>query len=75
MPTTRSPEWSPSNFIEKGIITVALWPGYIRTDMNQHAPDASSPEEAIPLAVNVIENLTPDHNGCCLLPDGRTYDW
>ena len=61
--------------IERGIITVALWPGYIRTDMNQMSPDATPPEEGIPLAVDVIEGLTLEHNGYCLLSDGRVYEW
>jgi NAD(P)-dependent dehydrogenase (short-subunit alcohol dehydrogenase family) len=61
--------------IEKGIITVALWPGYIRTDMNGMAADATPPQDGIPRAVDVIENLTTEHNGCCLLPDGKLYDW
>jgi NAD(P)-dependent dehydrogenase (short-subunit alcohol dehydrogenase family) len=61
--------------IEQGIITVALWPGYIRTDMNHMAVDATPVEDGIPLAVNVIESLTVEHNGCCLLPDGRVYEW
>jgi NAD(P)-dependent dehydrogenase (short-subunit alcohol dehydrogenase family) len=61
--------------IEKGIITAALWPGYIRTDMNNMSPDATPSETGIPLAVNVIESLTAEHNGCCLLPDGKIYEW
>jgi NAD(P)-dependent dehydrogenase (short-subunit alcohol dehydrogenase family) len=61
--------------IEKGIITAALWPGYIRTDMNNMSPDATPSETGIPLAVNVIESLTTEHNGCCLLPDGKIYEW
>jgi NAD(P)-dependent dehydrogenase (short-subunit alcohol dehydrogenase family) len=58
----------------KGIITVALWPGYISTDMNRD-PAAAPVETAIPLAAQVIDSLTADHNGCCLLPDGTRYDW
>jgi NAD(P)-dependent dehydrogenase (short-subunit alcohol dehydrogenase family) len=61
--------------IEKGIVTIALWPGFIQTDMNQQHPEATPPEEGIPLAVNVIEHLTTEHNGSCLLPDGSIYEW
>jgi NAD(P)-dependent dehydrogenase (short-subunit alcohol dehydrogenase family) len=61
--------------IEKGIITVGLWPGYIRTDMNQMDADATPPEEGIPPAVDAIESLTLEHNGYCLLADGRVYEW
>ena len=61
--------------IEKGIVTIALWPGFLRTDMNHLHPEATPPEEGIPLAVNVIESLTTAHNGSCLLPDGSSYEW
>ena len=60
---------------DRGIITVALWPGFIQTDMNNHNPEAALPEEGIIPAVNVIEGLTLEHNGCCLLNDGRVYEW
>lgn len=60
---------------DRGIITVALWPGFIRTDMNNHNPEAAPPEEGIIPAVNVIEALTMEHNGCCLLNDGSVYEW
>ena len=60
---------------DRGIITIALWPGFIRTDMNNNNPEAALPEEGIKPAVNVIEGLTMEHNGCCLLNDGRVYEW
>lgn len=59
----------------KGMITVALYPGYIKTDMNQMAEEASPASEMIPKNIEVIENLTMQQNGCCLLPDGRSFAW
>lgn len=59
----------------KGIITVALWPGYIKTDMNHMAEEASPAEEMIPKDIEVIESLTMAQNGRCFLPDGRVYSW
>lgn len=56
-----------------GIITVALWPGYIRTDMNNMAQEAAPPEEALPRAINVIDAIRPEHAGLCLMPDGSIY--
>ncbi|MCQ3936889.1 MAG: hypothetical protein DPW18_07560 [Chloroflexi bacterium] len=58
-----------------GVIVVALWPGYLRTDMNNMAGDAAPPEEAIPQVVNLIQSLNWEHTGCCLLPDGKIFDW
>jgi len=55
---------------DSGIVTVALWPGYIRTDMNGHAADAEPAAEAVPKAAAVIAASTADDNGWCLLPDG-----
>jgi len=60
---------------ERGIITVGLYPGYLQTDMNQHATEAKPVSEGIPLAAAVIDSLTPDHNGQCFLPDGKHYEW
>lgn len=60
---------------EHGVITVGLYPGYLQTDINQHAADAKPVAEGIPLAVAVIDSLTIQHNGKCLLPDGKLYDW
>jgi NAD(P)-dependent dehydrogenase (short-subunit alcohol dehydrogenase family) len=56
---------------EQGVIVVALWPGYIRTDMNDHAEAAEPMQTAIPKAVAVIDAITANDSGWCLLPDGR----
>ncbi len=63
-------EWA-----ERGIISVGLYPGYLQTDMNQHAAAAKPLTEGIPLVANVIATLTAEHNGLCLLPDGKAYEW
>jgi NAD(P)-dependent dehydrogenase (short-subunit alcohol dehydrogenase family) len=60
---------------EKGIITAALWPGFLRTDMNNMNLEATPVAEGIPAAAKVIDSLTMEHNGTCLLPDGKIYDW
>jgi NAD(P)-dependent dehydrogenase (short-subunit alcohol dehydrogenase family) len=58
-----------------GILVVALWPGYLRTDMNNMAEAATPPEEALPQVVDLINGLTWEHAGCCLLPDGQIFEW
>jgi NAD(P)-dependent dehydrogenase (short-subunit alcohol dehydrogenase family) len=63
-------EWANS-----GRIVVALWPGFIRTDLNDNHPDGTPPEEAMPGVVDLIERLGPDDHGQCLMPDGQHYDW
>ncbi|MGH9212709.1 MAG: SDR family NAD(P)-dependent oxidoreductase [Acidimicrobiales bacterium] len=59
----------------QGIVTVALWPGYLRTDMNGMADEATPPEEALPGVVDVIDRLEISAAGTCLLPDGTTHPW
>lgn len=60
---------------EKGIITVGLYPGYLKTDMNNHSEQAANIEEGIPLAADVIDGLTMEQNGLALLPNGKVYEW
>ncbi len=60
---------------ERGVIAVALYPGYLRTDMNAHASAAKPVAEGVPLAAAVIDGLTAADNGQCFLPDGRRQDW
>lgn len=60
---------------ETGIITVGLYPGYIKTDMNHYAAEAQEAAQALPQVISTIDNLTAEHNGGCLLPDGRVYEW
>jgi len=60
---------------DRGIITVALWPGYLRTDMNGMDERATPPEDALPAVVDVIDDLDLAASGTCLLPDGATHPW
>jgi NAD(P)-dependent dehydrogenase (short-subunit alcohol dehydrogenase family) len=57
-----------------GVIAVALWPGYLRTEMNHIAVEAMPPEEALPQVVSLIDQLTWDHTGC-FMPDGKVFAW
>lgn len=60
---------------KQGLIVVAVYPGYIKTDMSGMAENAEDPTTALPKVVTLINSLTPEHNGLCLLPDGRIYEW
>jgi NAD(P)-dependent dehydrogenase (short-subunit alcohol dehydrogenase family) len=59
----------------QGVIVAAVWPGYIKTDMNNMAEDAAAPEDALPQVVRLIGSLTMEQTGCCLLPDGKVFEW
>jgi NAD(P)-dependent dehydrogenase (short-subunit alcohol dehydrogenase family) len=52
----------------RGIIAVALWPGYLRTDMNQMDQAARPPAETIPAVVETIARLVQ-------LQAGRLEQW
>lgn len=58
-----------------GVRVVALWPGYLRTDMNNMDETATPPEEALPQVIDLIDRLTWEYAGCCLLPDGEVFEW
>jgi NAD(P)-dependent dehydrogenase (short-subunit alcohol dehydrogenase family) len=58
-----------------GRVVVALWPGYLRTDLNQQAAEATPLDQAIPGVVDLIERLGPADHGACLLPDGAHFSW
>jgi NAD(P)-dependent dehydrogenase (short-subunit alcohol dehydrogenase family) len=60
---------------QAGIVTIALYPGYIQTDMNQHDAKAEPADTAVPKLVPLIANLTAEQNGLCLMPDGSSFDW
>jgi NAD(P)-dependent dehydrogenase (short-subunit alcohol dehydrogenase family) len=59
----------------KGIITVALHPGYLQTDMNHYSAEAVPVEAGIGAAAGVIDGLTMEQNGLCFLSNGNAYDW
>jgi NAD(P)-dependent dehydrogenase (short-subunit alcohol dehydrogenase family) len=58
-----------------GVLVVALWPGYLRTDMNNMDQAATPPEQALPQVIDLINHLTWEQTGCCLLPDGKIFEW
>lgn len=58
-----------------GPVVVALWPGYLRTDLNDQAEAATPLETAIPGVVDLIERLGPADHGACLHPDGTHVGW
>ena len=59
---------------EQGIITAAISPGWVRTDMGgPHAP--LSPEESVTMVRRVINNLTPESSGGYFNQDGKTNPW
>jgi len=60
---------------EYGITTIGLYPGMIKTDMNQYSVEAVPAAEGILKAISAIENITPAQNGQAILPDGTIYDW
>lgn len=60
---------------DSGLIVAALWPGYLRTDLNDHAEAATPLETAIPGVVDVIEGLDAADHGACVRPDGTHHDW
>lgn len=58
-----------------GIVTVALYPGHVQTDMSNHNPEAAPVPEVVPGLVSLIEALGEADNGECFLPDGTRFPW
>jgi predicted DNA-binding transcriptional regulator YafY len=58
-----------------GQVVAALWPGYLRTDLNDHAEKATPLDAAIPSVVDRIEQLSSADHGACVLPDGTHFPW
>jgi NAD(P)-dependent dehydrogenase (short-subunit alcohol dehydrogenase family) len=60
----------------KGITTVAISPGWVRTDMGGQSATLS-PEQSARSLVATIERLDPKHNGQFLSRDGKSgeYHW
>ena len=58
----------------QGVITAAISPGWVRTDMGgPHAP--LSPEESVTLVRQVISNLTPENSGGYFNQHGKANPW
>ena len=68
---SRSMAWDPDT---AGIITIALHPGWVRTDMGGSNADLSATESAEG-TLKVIANLTSDDNGKFYTWDGKEYPW
>jgi len=58
----------------RGIITIALDPGWARTDMGGQSASIS-PEESVEGIVSVIADLTMKDNGRYLAYDGSEHPW
>ena len=58
----------------RGVITAAISPGWVRTDMGgPHAP--LSPQQSVTLVRQVITNLTPENSGGYFNQDGKANPW
>jgi NAD(P)-dependent dehydrogenase (short-subunit alcohol dehydrogenase family) len=68
---TRSMAWDPDT---AGIITIALHPGWVRTDMGGSNADLSVTESAEGI-LKVIARLTSEDNGRFYTWDGKEYPW
>jgi NAD(P)-dependent dehydrogenase (short-subunit alcohol dehydrogenase family) len=69
-------EWNclARDVAEKGIICVALHPGWVRTDMG--GPGAPlGIEQSVPAMIEVIDGLKPSDNGRYLQYDGAALAW
>jgi NAD(P)-dependent dehydrogenase (short-subunit alcohol dehydrogenase family) len=68
---SRSMAWDPDT---TGIITIALQPGWMRTDMGGSIADLSVTESAEGI-LKVIANLTSEDNGKFYTWEGKEYPW
>jgi NAD(P)-dependent dehydrogenase (short-subunit alcohol dehydrogenase family) len=68
---SRSMAWDPDT---AGIITIAVHPGWVRTDMGGSNADLSVTESAEGI-LKVIDGLTPEDNGKFYTWDGKEYPW
>ena len=68
---SRSMAWDPDT---AGIITIALQPGWMRTDMGGSNADLSATESAEGI-LKVIDGLKPEDNGKFYTWEGKEYPW
>ncbi|SJZ36854.1 Short-chain dehydrogenase [Enhydrobacter aerosaccus] len=74
--TALNMEWSclAKDLESKGVICVALHPGWVQTDMG--GPTATlTIEQSVPAMVKVIDGLKPSDNGRFLQYDGAELPW
>jgi NAD(P)-dependent dehydrogenase (short-subunit alcohol dehydrogenase family) len=74
--TALNMEWNclAKELAGKGVICVALHPGWVQTDMG--GPTATlTIEQSVPSMVKVIERLKPSHNGRYVSYDGSELPW
>jgi NAD(P)-dependent dehydrogenase (short-subunit alcohol dehydrogenase family) len=69
-------EWSvlAKDVEPKGIICLALHPGWVQTDMGG-ATATLTIEQSVPSMVKVIDGLKPSDNGRFLQYDGSELPW
>jgi len=69
-------EWSclAKDLEPKGMICVALHPGWVQTDMGG-ATATLTIEQSVPSMVKVIDGLKPSDNGRFLQYDGAELAW
>jgi NAD(P)-dependent dehydrogenase (short-subunit alcohol dehydrogenase family) len=69
-------EWNclAKDLSDKGIICVALHPGWVRTDMGGSMAPLGI-EQSVPAMIEVIEGLKPSDNGRYLQYDGAELSW
>lgn len=58
----------------RGILTVALSPGWVRTDMGGPNAPLEPPESVAGMRL-VLSGMTPETSGCLMHYDGRRLDW
>jgi NAD(P)-dependent dehydrogenase (short-subunit alcohol dehydrogenase family) len=68
---SRAMAWDPDT---AGIMTIALHPGWVRTDMGGSNADLSVTESAEGI-LKVVANLTHEDNGKFYTWDGKEYPW
>lgn len=62
------------DFREQGLVTAAISPGWVKTDMG--GPDAPlSPEESVRGMLRVIDSLGPEHSGRFFEFNGEELPW
>lgn len=63
-----------SDLKDRGITSVCVHPGWVRTDMGGAAADVA-PEESADGMAKVVDSLTPDQSGHYLTYDGGELPW